>query len=604
MTRRSAITWSLAVFWLLAGSGYVAAALRQKERLNLSATAGGQMPYLVYARHVAQDGLYGHFGDRNRMPLVPVVASLVHDADWEQFVNRASWLAIALSVVLLGAIAFVAYRSLSPLLATAFLLIVAVAVFAPQASYVQADLAYYALFFCSWWAMSRLIERPTLFRAIVVGLLLGLTYLTKASVLLAVPVLFGVLVLRAVLSRSNKIARAAQATASPSNQRSVKRIVGAAVVTMLVFLAVIFPYLRNNNERFGRYFYNVNTTFFVWCDSWSQAQRFAEKYAIDQHYPDALPDAIPGPQNYWRTHSMEQIGRRLAYGLKTLGRLAVESASLKYLVFLAAFAGILSIVNPSSARNIIQHHRWSLVLSGLLCCAYVLAYSWYVVVAYGDRFILSLVPPLLFALCAYIDRITCDLPKLRAADRKPTVHNIFAAALIMFTLSDGIVAANTSWVTPSKNFVRFYYDETREELRRGNVAEAQRGMHGVLALDPAFAAAHRDLGMMALAQGRHEDAIQSLSNAAMLEPEWADVQNSLGSALVQAGRPAEAVSVLERATTLDPSLAPAWYNLCGVLFQQGEREKGIACLLQLEQVSPELAQSLKAAFGAPTSQRP
>jgi hypothetical protein len=592
MPRRSTLTWSLLAFWLLAGCGYVAAALRQKDRLNLSATAGGQMPYLVYAQHVATDGWFGHFGDRNRMPFVPVLVSLVYAADWQQFVTRASWLAIALSLVLLGGMAFVAYRNLSPLMATAFLLIVAVAVFSPQASFVQADLAYYALFFCSWWAMVRLIDRPTILCASMVGLLLGLTYLTKASVLLAVPIFLGVLVLRALLSRR----------IDPNF--APKRAILAASVALIVFLGVIFPYLQNNHKRFGRYFYNVNTTFFVWCDSWSQAQHFAEKYSIDRQFPDALPEAIPGPQNYWRTHSMEQIARRIGYGFKTLGRLAVESASFKYLVFLGVCAVVLAIISPSAARELFQRPRWPVLFSILLLGAYMLAYAWYVVVAYGDRFVLSLVPPVLFALCAYIDRVAGDIGMPQLVRLKFAPRPALATALIFFTLADGIAAANTSWITPSPTFVRFYYDESHEELRRGNLKEAQRGMLGVLTLDPGFPVAHRDLGMIALAERRHEDAIKSLSKAAMLEPKWADVYNSLGSAFIQAGRLVEAVPVLERATTLDPKLASAWYNLCGALFQLGERERGNSCLSQLETVSPDLAQRLKSAFDAGSSDRP
>jgi Tfp pilus assembly protein PilF len=592
--------WSLGAFWLLAGCGYIAAALRQKERLNLSATAGGQMPYLVYAQHAAGDGLFGHFGDRNRMPLVPVLLSLVHDSNWEQFVNRASWLVIALSGVFLSALALIAYRNLSPLFATAFTLIVATTVFAPQASFVGADPAYYALFFCSWWTMSRLVERPTTFRAITLGLLLGLTYLTKASILLAVPILLGVLVLRIVLVRRTETGRAAHAAATPSNQvprvGSAGRTASAAAVTLIVFLTTVFPYLHNNHERFGRYFYNVNTTFFVWCDSWAQAQRFAEKYSIDRQFPNAPPESIPGPRNYWRTHSWEQVGRRLVYGLQTLGRLAAESASLKYLLVLAACAGVLSIINPSHAGRMIKDHRWALAFSILLFCAYLIAYAWYVVVAYGDRFILSLVPPALFAFCAYVDRMARAMPSLPPPRTEHSVRSVLSVLLILLALGEAIASAGSTWITPSATFLRFYYDESHDELRRGNLEEALRGMHGVLTLDPGFAAAHRDLGMIALAQGRYADAIPSLLKAVSLEPERADVQNSLGSALLQAGRLSEAIPILERATALDPDLAPAWYNLCGALFQHGEREKARVCALRLEQVSPELARNLRAVF--------
>lgn len=604
MTRRGTLTWILVVFWLISATGFVVAALRQKERLNLSATAGGQMPYLVYAQDVAVDGLFGHFGDRNRMPLVPVLVSLVYDADWLRFANRASWLAIGLSLALLAAMACIAYRNLSPLMATAFLLIVAVAVLLPQASFIQADVPYYAMFFCSWWFMVRLIARPGLMRAVALGLLLALTYLTKASILLALPVLLAVLILRAVASSLRKVDESGQDSEAAHPVQSLsssgwKRPILAGLVTTVVFLAAVFPYLQNNKARYGRYFYNVNTTFFVWCDRWAQAQRFAEEHKIDQQFPVAPAESIPGPLNYWRTHTVEQIGRRLAYGLTTLGTLALESSSFKYVLLLAAGAGIVSVMNPTSAKRMIRAHRWAIGFSAVLSCAYVLAYSWYVVVAYGDRFVLSLVPPVLFALCYCIDRAGRGLPVIRIGTRFYPASGGLAAGLILLTLADGMAAANTSLFVPSPTFVRFYYDETHEELRRGNLEEAKRGMSGVLALDPHFAAAHRDLGMIALRERRHEDAIASLSQAATLEPDWADVQNSLGSALILADRLAEAVAVLERATALEPGFAPAWYNLCGVLIQLKRGDEADRCVGQLERVSPELAQNLRETFNIP-----
>lgn len=602
------MTWGLILFWLLAASGYIAGALRQKDRLNLSATAGGQMPYLVYAQHVALDGLLGHFGDRNRMPLIPILVSLAHDANWQHFVHRASWLAIALSLALLAAMSLIAYRNLSPLFATAFILMVAVAVFAPQASFVQADVAYYALFFCTWWAMVRVIDRPSMRQAIVVGLFSGLTYLTKASVLLAIPLLLGVLLLRALLvlrSESSAASHQAIPLSSQAPQSSLsRRSLCAALVALIVFLVTIFPYLYNNHARYGRYFYNVNTTFFVWCDSWPQAQQFAEKYHIEKHFPAAPAQEIPGMQNYWRTHSTNQIGNRIVYGIKTLALLAAESGALKYLLILCACGAVLSIIHPSAARNFIQKHRLSLAFSILLFCAYALAYSWYVVIAYGDRFVLSLVPPLLFALCKYIDTIFADIHLASRTHVRFAPRSAFATALILLTLANGVFAANTTWVTPSESFVRFYYDESREELRRGNLDEARRGMHGVLTLDPGFAPAHRDLGMIALAAGRHEDAIQSLSKAAALEPGWADVQNSLGSALIQAGRVTDAVPVLVRATTLQPNLAPAWYNLCGALIRLDRGDEANSCMSRLEVVAPELAVRLKEAMNASNPKSP
>jgi len=449
MSHRGALYWGLAVFWLIFACAYVAAGLRQRERLNLSATAGGQMPYLVYAQQVAVEGVFGHFGDRNRMPLVPVLASIVYDPDWDQFVAGASYLSIFLSVGLLAAMGVIAYRSLTPLLATAFLLVVAITVFARQASFLQADVPFYALFFCSWWAMSRLLHRPGSLLAAVTGLLWGLTFLTKASILLAIPLWAGMMGWRALWSAQGKTTARDSRSVEESRGLSWGRWAGAACITILVFLAVVYPYLRNNKERFGRYFYNVNTTFFVWCDSWGQAQSFAEKYVIDQHFPDAPAEIIPGPLHYWRTHTAGQIGSRFAYGLSTLGKLVFRSSAFKYILLFIAVAIIATVLRPPEARSTLHAHRWTIAWTVTVILAYALAYSWYVVVAYGDRFVLSLVPVVLFCLFAFTDRVLeSQFAGHSRFARLPLVSQI-AVAVLLVALADGVAAANSTWVTPS-----------------------------------------------------------------------------------------------------------------------------------------------------------
>ena len=566
--------YALVVLWLMIACAYVWAAKEQKAQLNLSATAGGQMPYLVYAQRVAEDGLFGHFGDRNRMPLIPILTSLVYDPDWDTFVERASWAAIASSMLVLTGVGAVAYFSLSVAGATAFTLIVAATVFFPQASFVQADLAYYGLFFCMWWTTARLVHESGVGRAVAAGTLLGVTYLTKASALLALPILI------VVLAAKSAVSAWALRRRTGSTPSILRPLIAGAVATAF-FSACTTPYLLNNHARFGRFFYNVNTTFFVWCDNWRQAKGFMDEYQIDRRYPQAPIEAIPGPLNYWRTHTPRQIAQRLAYGCRTLGKLAWEGPYAKYVVLLVLGCLTLSVTRRVEAMRVWHEYRWPILLTAAMLAGYFLAYAWYVVVAYGDRFVASLLLPAMFAMFMFIDKL--------AAAR---LVRWFGAALIVLVLGESWLSASRTPVRPSPTFVAFYYDESREEFVRGNLREAQRGFQGVIRLDASFAPAHRDLGMIALGWGDFDTAIAALSEAGRLQPDWADVQNSLGSALIQAGRPREALPVLRRATQLDPDFAVAWYNLGGAYVMLDEVEAAEAIRVRLLTLSPENARQL------------
>jgi tetratricopeptide (TPR) repeat protein len=66
-----------------------------------------------------------------------------------------------------------------------------------------------------------------------------------------------------------------------------------------------------------------------------------------------------------------------------------------------------------------------------------------------------------------------------------------------------------------------------------------------------------DLGYVADAQGRNDDAIGLYRKAIAANPKSFEAQLSLGLLLARTGKPSEARPILETATTLDPSPAPA-----------------------------------------------
>ena len=94
-----ALRIALILFWVGAAATYVGIAAKQKQNLNLSATAGGQYPYLINAQRMAKEGVTQYLGDRNRMPLYPALLSAVYVEDWDTFVRRSAWFAIVSSML-------------------------------------------------------------------------------------------------------------------------------------------------------------------------------------------------------------------------------------------------------------------------------------------------------------------------------------------------------------------------------------------------------------------------------------------------------------------------------------------------------------------------
>jgi tetratricopeptide (TPR) repeat protein len=74
------------------------------------------------------------------------------------------------------------------------------------------------------------------------------------------------------------------------------------------------------------------------------------------------------------------------------------------------------------------------------------------------------------------------------------------------------------------------------EERLGDTERAARYYREALALNPRLAAAHYNLGLLALARAQQGDAVPSLVAALAIEPRAADIALALGAALAGSGR--------------------------------------------------------------------
>ena len=578
----------LVLFWVGAGSLYLWATFERKAHLNLSAAAGGQMPYLLYARGQAQEGIGHYFGDRNRMPLYPALVSLLDDGDWERFYERSVWFTIAVSVVVLLGVGLVAYRLLSPGGATVLLLSAAFCVFLRQASFAQPELLYYGLLFGLWLTLCRLLRRPDWRWAALAGVLAGLAYLTKASALVVLPAYMLVALGQAGLALG-------QRRAAPTDHYPSVRAAGLSLlIVAALFTLVVYPYVSANKARFGHYFYNVNSTFFMWCDDWVEARDFAERYHLEAGYPQAPAEQLPSAGRYWRTHTVGQVWSRLSYGL---GRLAVmvfggPFGYGKYAVVVLALAALLA-VRPGRSWGLLRAGYGAAALfSLLLFVGYLLVYAWYVPIGYGDRFVASLFLPVMFSALWLVERLSAGTDPIPLGRWRSGPVQLVNGVLIALLLLETGLTVGSSLRVPTPEFVTFYYNESRALQRSGNLPEAIRGFEGVIRLDPEVAPAHRDLGMIQLQAGRWDKAVSSFESALRARPDDADLYNSLGSALVQAGRARDALAAFQRAVALAPDFAPAWFNLGGTYCQLGAYAQARQAHARLQQLDPERARQL------------
>jgi tetratricopeptide (TPR) repeat protein len=108
---------------------------------------------------------------------------------------------------------------------------------------------------------------------------------------------------------------------------------------------------------------------------------------------------------------------------------------------------------------------------------------------------------------------------------------------------------------------------------RSDPAAAQQAIEKTLAIQPNFAFAHRDLGILAINAQDYPAAAQHLARAAELGLNEAPLFNLLGLAYSKTEREQQAIESYRKALTLDPNLAEAHLNLAALLRRMGRQRE-------------------------------
>ena len=414
---------------ILAGLGcfYLLGATEHAERVNTSKARGDQSGYLrdaqeVYANWNGQDPP-GLIGGRNRMPLYAGYLALFWHprvSNDEFFEIGKTW-NIRLSLLLLVLLAVVFYTHLPSHIATNLMLIVAFGAFIFKAGYTQSELLFYFLFFLAFltfWHLLRSTSLRTAFAlASVAGVLTGLAQLTKASALPLAGVFLTVYIAREILALIRGRGVVAGDGRRAARQAALSRLAAGAVLVACL-LATMYPYIATSKRVYGRYFYNVNTTFYIWYDNWADASVGTRLHGDDVGWP-ALPSSqLPSMRRYLATHSAGAIAARVGDGFRDM---IVGSYSTfwywKYVLLYATCAAAFVATEPRRFANLARE-RWPLfAFLALYAAVYLPSVAFYTPISGtgSTRFLIAHLTPLMFVLSAFFARGPCRTSTLRVA---------------------------------------------------------------------------------------------------------------------------------------------------------------------------------------------
>lgn len=123
--------------------------------------------------------------------------------------------------------------------------------------------------------------------------------------------------------------------------------------------------------------------------------------------------------------------------------------------------------------------------------------------------------------------------------------------------------------------------------RAGRMPEAERLLRRCLGADPRHADAHNNLGNVLLASGRLQEARDQYAHAALLAPRNPLPQYNLGNVLRALGQLSQAEAAYRQALALDPGNIDARINLGNLLAELGDEEEAEALALAVLRQHPD-----------------
>lgn len=391
---------------------FVRAAEEHARRVNTFKARGDQSGYLWDAENVYHN-MHGRqpkvmIGERNRMPLYAGYLSLAYkpsmsDPEFFEVGKRANiYLALGM-IVLIGA---VLWRNLPPLAAANVTGIAAFGWFIYKAGYTQSELLYYTLFFLTFVCCWHLLRIRMSARAVSLGALAGglaaLTYLTKAADSPFIGLFVVVFGVRALLDALRPDRRTGTADRG--------RLVMAAATLLafaLVFLAVLSPYLTTNHRAFGRWFYNVNSTFYVWYDDWAHASVGTILHGDGLRWPAMAAEELPGPGRYWHEHTIGQMLARVGSGMNDMAVVSYRTYDyLPYVLLYGAVVVGVALTRWQVFSQLAADHRWLTLFLAAYFAMHVLLIAFYFPISGTGtaRFLIAHLLPFFFVVSHLLTR--------------------------------------------------------------------------------------------------------------------------------------------------------------------------------------------------------
>ena len=360
----------------------------------------------------ARGDLFPQRTDGVRHPLWSWIARSVYTEDQTAFFVRGKWLNTVLCVIFLAGLGLGVARWLDPLATANLLLLSSLGVLLVRGTYFQPEPLYYILFFLASVLAWRILQGVPLWLYAAFGILCGLAFLSKPSLLPFLIVFCLAFCLRAFLGRRRG-----------DTEWCIPRNIAGMVLAFAICAVMLLPLAFFSEKYFGAPLFNY-TKYWMWMDDFmTEAWPFQDRYPGRVQLEQLPEEEKPSPRLYFKKHGVDDALKRLGSGTwEVFSRFFFPEPKLRwsgifwrspekkweqplahrgvYLILLAALCALLVATSGSAFTQLLKHPGMiaGVFFAVALGVIYLLLYGWYWPIGRGDRFMGSLWIPSVFAL--------------------------------------------------------------------------------------------------------------------------------------------------------------------------------------------------------------
>ena len=137
--------------------------------------------------------------------------------------------------------------------------------------------------------------------------------------------------------------------------------------------------------------------------------------------------------------------------------------------------------------------------------------------------------------------------------------------------------------------VKETFDLAVQSHQNNNLQDAQNYYHKVLKIDPNYAGAHYNLGVIFKELDENQKAKSCYEKAIEIKPNYASAHYNLGTIFQELGEHQKAKDCFEKAIEINPNFVEAHYNLGTIFKELGENQQAKDCYEKTIKINPNYA---------------